>query len=88
MKNGLEHTLLKKKKKPEEKLKEKNILITKELECYEDDLLEIFSENPNELKNLAKSKGLSNKGETLQLITKLISLKEQTLINQYQIVNI
>ena len=51
--NGLEYTLLKKKKKSEEKFQEKNILITKELELYEDDLLEIVSENPNKLRNFA-----------------------------------
>ena len=81
---------MKKKKKnfeeEKEKLKEKNICIRKELEEYEDELLEIVSENPDELKLLAKSKGLSNKGEISQLISKLINLKEQNLINQYQIV--
>ncbi len=81
---------MKKKKKnfeeEKEKLKEKNINIVKELEEYEDELLEIVSENPEDLKHLAKSKGLSNKGEISELISKLINLKEQNLINKYQLV--
>lgn len=82
---GLEYTLLKKKKKKEEK-KFENFSIKKDLEIYEDNLLEIISENPEEIKNLSKAKGLSDKGELKDLISKLIGLKEQTLINQYQIV--
>lgn len=83
---GLELTLLKKKKKSEKENPQLNNAIKNELEEYEDELLEIISENPEELRTKAKSKGVSIRGELTDLISKLVYLKEQTLINEYQTV--
>ena len=83
---GLEFTLLKKKKKSENEKPQYNIAIKNELEEYEDELLEIISENPEDLRAKAKSMGVSIKGEICDIISKLVYLKEQTLISEYQTV--
>lgn len=81
---GLELTLLKKKKKSEKENPQYNNAIKAELEEYEDELLEIISENPEELKAKAKEKGVSIKGELSEIISKLLYLKEQKLISEFQ----
>jgi hypothetical protein len=84
--SGLEFTLLKKKKKSENENPQYNNAIKNELEEYEDELLEIISENPEDLRAKAKSMGVSIKGEMCDIISKLVYLKEQTLISEYQTV--
>ena len=50
--------------------------------------MEIISENPEELKSIAKAKGISIKGESHDIISKLVYLKEQVLLNDYLMVRI
>lgn len=78
--------MLKKKKKSENENPQYNNAIKNELEEYEDELLEIISENPEDLRAKAKSMGVSIKGEMCDIISKLVYLKEQTLISEYQTV--
>jgi len=84
--NGLELTLLKKKKKSDKENSHLNKTIKTELEQYEDELLEIITESPQDLKSKALAKGISIKGELSDIISKLVYLKEQTLITDYQTV--
>ena len=78
---------MKKKRKIEKDFSFNYNVIKNKLEEYEDELLEIISENPEELKNIAVSKGISSRGQLTDIISKLVYLKEQCLINEYQLVN-
>jgi len=80
----LELTLLKKKKKSEKENPQYSNAIKGELEEYEDQLLEIITENPEELRAKAKAKGVSIKGDLCDILSKLVYLKEQTLVTEYQ----
>ena len=52
------------------------------LENYEDKLLEIYSNNEEELREIAMKKGISCKGEASVTISKLLSLKENELLEE------
>lgn len=75
---GLEVTfsmhLVKKKDIPE--------IVKSQLETYEDQLLETFTENEENLKNLAIRQGISAKGSAQTVISKLLALKECNFLEE------
>ena len=73
---GLEATFLKE-NNTRENLDTKNDLIIKsKLESFEDELLDIYSKNGENIKYLASCHGISSKGEVSEIIRKLVYLKE------------
>ena len=77
---GLEISFLNKKRKIDEIPKS----VTKNLEIYEDQLLELHSENEENFINLAKKHGISIKGDSASIISKLVRLKEYSLISELE----
>lgn len=54
------------------------------METYEDELLEIYSENKNNIINLAKTYGLSYTDDIELILSKLVGLKEYCLNKEFE----
>jgi hypothetical protein len=86
--NGLQNCFLNKKRNSDNIQFEIPQNLKSLLENYEDQLLEIYSKNEEELREIARKKGISCKGEASITISKLVSLKESELIEEIKKVNI
>ncbi len=93
--NGLEISFLNKKRKNEDfSIVSDNTIgqrlpswIKEQLEKYEDDLLELYSNKKEEFIELARKNGISIQCEPSQMISRLLMIKENALLKNNEKVN-